>query len=103
MAVDKETLLKRCFGVETVDIPGVGEVEVRALSRAEAMLVNGKEMTVLEMEQILLSTAMVSPKLSREEVAAWQDNMPAGLFEPVIEKITQISGMVKNAPKSGVS
>lgn len=104
MAIDKETLLKRRFGVEEVEIPGVGTVEVRPLSRAEALQLQDKgEMSVLEMERLLVSLAMVSPQLSEDEVGVWQENSPAGELQPIAEVITRISGMEQSSPKSGVS
>lgn len=98
--VDKAALLKKRFGVEDVEIPGVGTVQVRPLSRAEAMKVQGVEMDAEAMERLLVSRAMVSPELTEEEVGEWQANSPAGELQPVVEAIVRLSGMEQKSAKS---
>lgn len=100
MVLSKEDLLKVTFGVEEFDVPGIGPVKVRALTRSEALQVKGKELPVAEVEQKLLAWAMVEPALSEEDVKAWQDVVPAGLLEPLVDKIAVMSGMKKEAPKA---
>ena len=99
MAISKEDLLKRSFGVEKVEVRPGEYVEVRPLTRSEALAVQGKEMGVLEMERLLVSTAMVSPQLTAEEVEVWQDNSAAGEIEPVAKAIARLSGMEAQSPK----
>jgi hypothetical protein len=100
MAIDKAALLAKRFGVEDVEIEGVGTVQIRALSRAEALELQGRELTVAQMEQTLLAKAMVSPQLTEDDVAEWQKNSPAGELQPVVEKITALSGMEQHAAKA---
>jgi hypothetical protein len=100
--MDKALLTKPRLAEEDVEIPGVGTVRVRALSRAEAMKVTDRELPVATMEQALLSMAMVDPKLTEAEVAEWQEAAPGGELEPVVEVIQRLSGLAKKAPKSGV-
>ena len=100
--VSKADLLKRRFGVEDVAIEGVGTVKVRALSRAEALSLQGVEMTVEDMERKLLALAMVDPKLTEDEVAQWQANSPAGELQPVVLAITRMSGLEQTAAKEAV-
>jgi hypothetical protein len=103
MIVSKADLLKKAFAIEDVELPGLGTVKVRPLTRAEALALRGEEMSVAEMEQILISTAMVEPKLTKEEVREWQETAAAGDLDPVTDKIAQLSGMIKDQPKSGLS
>jgi hypothetical protein len=98
--VDKSALLAERFGIEEVEIPGVGSVRVRPLSRAEAHAVRGQEMTEEEVEVRLLSVALVEPKLTEDEVKAWQANSPAGELEPVVRAVVRISGMEQHAAKA---
>ncbi|MDN5749866.1 MAG: hypothetical protein L0H64_15320 [Pseudonocardia sp.] len=100
--ISKADLLARRFGVEDIEIPEVGTVKVRPLSRAEALNLQGKEMTVEEMERHLLSLALVEPNLTYDEVAQWQQNSPAGEIEPVADAIVRLSGMNKAAAKEAV-
>ena len=95
--VSKEDLLKRRFGVEPVEIPGVGTVEVRPLSRAEVLAVQGADLSAAETERRFLSKAMVSPSLTEDEVATWQENSSAGSFDVVTDAIERLSGLKKNS------
>lgn len=98
--VDKAALLAKRFGVEDVEVPGVGSIQVRPLSRAEALELRGKEMTEADMEVRLLSVAVVAPKLTEDDVREWQKAAPAGELEPVVRAIVRISGMEVAAPKA---
>lgn len=93
-----------------VEIPGKGTVRVRGLSRYEVMLmrkatdgvdsIDGSRALVIE--QAMLSMAMVEPPATKEEVAAWQKVAMAGELEPIVNKVQELSGMLDDAPKSGV-
>lgn len=100
--VSKEALLKRRFGVVDVPVDGVGVVQVRPLSRAEALELQGVEMPVAEVERRLVSKAMVSPSLTEDEVRIWQENSPAGELEPVANRIAELSGMVPESAKEAM-
>lgn len=100
--LSKEALLARRFGVVDVPVDGVGTVQVRPLSRAEALELQGVEMPVAEMERRLLSKALVSPKLTEDDVRAWQENSPAGEIEPIANEIARLSGMVPDSAKEAV-
>ncbi|HEX5120362.1 MAG TPA: hypothetical protein VFW65_34705 [Pseudonocardiaceae bacterium] len=100
--MDKSLLTKARLAEEDVELPGVGTVRVRALSRAEAMKVTDRELPVARMEQVLLSMAMVDPVMSEADVAEWQTAAPGGELEPVVEVIQRLSGLEKKAAKSGV-
>lgn len=101
-AVTKEDLLKKRFGVEDFEIPGVGLVKIKPLSRAEAMSVQGTEIPVIELERYILSKALVEPKMTEADVQAWQESSPAGELEPLLDRVVEISGMKKAASKEAV-
>lgn len=98
--VDKAALLAKRFGVEDVEVPGVGTVKIRPLSRAEAHELRGKEMDERDMEVRLLALALVEPKLTEADVRAWQEAAPAGEMDPVVKAILRHSGMEVNAAKA---
>lgn len=102
MAVSKEELLAKRFGVEEIEIPELGLFKLRPLTRAEALAIKDVEMPVALFEQRAISLACVEPALSEEDVASLQETLPAGLFEPLTDKIAAMSGMKKDATKSGV-
>lgn len=101
-AVSKEALLARRFGVHDVEVKGVGAVQVRPLSRAEALALQGQDMSDAEMERRLLAKALVSPQLTEAEVATWQENSPAGEIQDIADEIARLSGMTKEAAKEAV-
>ena len=104
MTVSKEDLLKgRTHGVHEVDVPEVGVVTVRPLNRQEATslrLMGQEGATLDELEQKMVSMSMVEPKMTPEDVAAWQQASPAGDLEVVTAKIAEISGLNQGAPKA---
>lgn len=102
MSVSKADLLKARFGVEDVEIAGVGTVKVRALTRGQALQVQGQEMTVAEMERKLIAWAMVEPSLTEEDVQQWQDSSPAGELQVVTDAIVRLSGMESGASKEAM-
>lgn len=102
MTVSKEDLLAKRFAVEEFDVPELGVFKIRPLTRSEALEAKDKEMAVALFEQRILSLACVEPALTEEDVASLQKTLPAGLFEPLVDKIAAISGMKKEATKSGL-
>lgn len=108
--MDKSKLLARRLNEESVEIPGVGTIRVRALTRAEVLAarkatdtekIDGPRALVLERK--LLAAAMVDPKLTEAEVGQWQEAAPPSEIELVIEAVQRLSGLAEGAPKSGVA
>lgn len=98
MAFDKELLFKPRLAEAEVELPGIGTVRVRALSRQEALDVQ-KMNGVAAIERKMIAMALVEPKLTQAEVGQWQDASPAGELEPVTNKISELSGMTEGAAK----
>lgn len=101
MTVTKELLLKSRLEEADVEIPGVGTVRVRALSRAEVLDVQKlQDKGTARMERRMLSLAMVDPQLTEAEVGEWQQASAAGEMEPVGLKVQELSGMLEGADKA---
>jgi len=101
--VDKSALLAARLPSEEVEIPGVGTVTLRGLSRYELHLAGkGTEDPAL-VERRMISYAMVDPQLSVDDVEQWQKVSPAGELGPVTEKLRELSGLAEGAAKSGVA
>lgn len=99
---DKSKLLaSRGLGLHTVDLGELGEVKVRALTRAEALDFEG-EHDERAAEVGLLALALVEPKLTEDEIRQWQEVSPAGEMAPIVVKVMAISGMTAEAPKETV-
>lgn len=96
--MDKEALFRPRLPEDDVEVPGVGTVRVRALSRIEAMHVqaaNGPEAT----ERRILAAGLVDPTLTEAEAGKWQKAAPAGELEPVTTRIAELSGMAPDSDK----
>lgn len=103
----KAQLLSRRIDEDDVEIPGVGAVRVRGLSRGEVFaLRKAKEAGRLKddaaWDRRLVSLAMVNPAMTEDEVGVWQDSSPAGELEDVTKKIQELSAMAEGADKSSV-
>lgn len=107
--VDKELLFKARLPEADVEVAGIGTIRVRGLARSELMVLRKATDTehfdgprALVIERKMLSAAMVDPTLTEAEVGRWQQASAAGELEPVMAKVTELSGMAEDAPKSGV-
>ncbi len=97
--VDIDLLFKSRLPEEDVELPGVGVVRVRGLSRAEALKVRSIEGRA-ETERAILALAMVDPTMTEAEVGRWQAASPAGEMEPVTDKVSELSGMLEDSAKA---
>lgn len=95
-------LLASRIDTDVVEIPGVGYVTVRGLSRWE-MLTAGKladKGGTLAVERAMLAFAMVEPALTEDEVSAWQKASPAAEIKPVVTMINRLSGVGRQEEKA---
>lgn len=100
MAVDKAQLLKanRC-AEDDVEIPGIGTVRVRGLTRAEIMRISKGVSEGKNMEPLSLSLALVDPKMTEDEAAQWLEVAGFGEIEAVNQRINELSGIAGRADK----
>lgn len=98
---DKGALFTPRLPERDVDVPGVGSVRVRGMSRIEVMLCQ-KIDDIAARERRMLAIGLVDPQLTDAEAGRWQDASPAGELEPVTNAIYELSGMGKGSSKSGV-
>ncbi|GAA4681371.1 hypothetical protein [Phytohabitans rumicis] len=103
----KDRLLKPRLSEAEVEVPGVGTVRMRALSRAEVLMVrkatddeNIDGPRALALERKMLATAFLDPVLTEAEVGQWQKASAAGELEHVSRKIQELSGMLEGADKA---
>lgn len=97
--MDKELLFKPRTTEREVEIPNVGTVRVRALTRAEVTPLSGREIELDVLELRLLTLAMVDPVLTEDEVRQWYQVSPAGELNPVLDAIRDLSGVTASDPK----
>lgn len=86
---------------DDVEVPGMGTVRVRGLSRFEAMwMQQAKDIQAQERRQ--LAAAMVDPPMTESEAGQWQKVSVAGELEPVTKKIAELSAMLRDSAKEVV-
>jgi len=98
--MDKAAFLERARAAglpqDDVDVPGIGTVRVRALSRAEALtLPDG-----WEKEAHVLAIGIVSPSFSVSEIKALLGETAAGVLQAASIRIAELSGMLEETPKA---
>lgn len=97
MAFDKSKLLANRVPTGEIEIPGVGTLKVRGLSRQE--LIDAQKWEGLEQERKILTAALIDPKLTEDEVAQWQAGSPANEINDVAMRINELSGIAQGAAK----
>ena len=98
----KARLLANRLPTDDFEIPGIGTVRVRGLSRGEVYAIRKVSTGDDDMERKTLARAMVDPEMTEDEIGQWQAASPAGELEPVTLKIHELSGLSEGADKSGV-
>jgi hypothetical protein len=98
--VSKEQLFERRLDTDEMEIGTLGTIKYRALSRQET-LDNQKAVDngVADMERKMLSSAIVEPELTYQDVQKWQQMAPPNEIEPIVDAITKLSGLGEEADK----
>ncbi|MGH3735834.1 MAG: hypothetical protein ACRDT6_09475 [Micromonosporaceae bacterium] len=99
MSVDKETLFKPRVPEGELDVPGIGTIRIRGLSRGEVFAVQQAKGTAV-VERKILAFGLVDPSLTETEAGRWQEASPAGELEPVVDEIRKLSGLTDGAEKA---
>lgn len=84
------------------EIEGVGSVLVRGLSRWEMVEVQKLENDRQRQDNLAVFYGLVEPDLTQDEVMAWRKAGAVMEIEAVARKINELSGIGKDAAKSGV-
>jgi hypothetical protein len=102
VALTREQILARKVAGHTESFKiGDGEVIIRGLTRNEALLVRAGD-NAGEMDNLMISLGMVDPVMTPEDVDAWGEVGDAGTMIRLSNRISELSGMVEGAGKSGV-
>lgn len=100
---DKAALLGGDATFETAEheIPGLGVVTVRALSRAEQRRIyslhEANPNDVGPAENFMVSRALEDPKLTAEDVEQWAKGPNGRHIEGLVSKINELSGIEEGA------
>jgi len=87
---------------DDVEVPGVGTLRVRGLSRDEVFGTQQTKGGVGAQERQILHLGVLDPELSVAQAGKWQQVSPAGEIEPVVDRIRQLSGMADDADKQAM-
>jgi len=96
--VNIDELFKPRLPEEVVEVEG-RRFRVRGMSRTEVVALRGKGLTMAEVEQQMIVTAVLEPKLTAGQAKRWQDAAPAGELEDLMNAIGRLSKMDKSAAK----
>lgn len=97
--MDKELLFKPRLAEEEVDLPGVGTIRLRALTRDEIMAAQEEhidedgEVDRAGLDNAILARSMVDPQMTEEETARWASVASAGEISLVVEAVMRVSAM----------
>lgn len=97
--MDKELLFKPRTPESEVEIPGVGIMRVRGLTRAEAHDISAIKSDAGK-ERRILACGVIDPTLTEQDVIKWQEASTAGEIQAVAQAITKLSGMDEAAAKA---
>lgn len=89
---------------EPIEVVGVS-IRFRSLSRAEVAPVR-KAFQAGDpdlAERLMVSAAVIEPKLSPEDVKRWQEACPPDEMEPLVEAIGRLSGLIDDPVKEAMS
>lgn len=100
--IDRETFLKPRLGETVVELDGVGQVRVRALSRTECLRIRDLKDDQAAMERAIIALGLIEPALTDEDVAAWHEQAVPGEVDTLLTAIQSLSALGEGAAKSGV-
>lgn len=99
--VDKSALFANRLPEDDVEVPGIGTMRVRSLSRAEAFTIH-KHQGTEKGEVLTLFYGIVDPKLTEAEVGRWLKASPPKESDPVVTRILELSGLLDDSFKKAV-
>lgn len=98
--MDKELLFKPRLPEDAVEVPGVGTVRVRGLSRLDVLTMQRADReTPGAFERKMLSLALIDPELTEDDVERWQRAANPEEIDPVLDKVNELSALDKQAAK----
>ncbi|HEY0700297.1 MAG TPA: hypothetical protein VGD43_21140 [Micromonospora sp.] len=97
--MDKDALFRPRCPETDVELPGVGAVRVRGLTRAEVLQISKGANAGQDMEAQALSWALVDPQLTVDEVKRLFEVATFGEIQALNEAVNELSGIAGLAEK----
>jgi hypothetical protein len=85
-----------------VELAGVGTIRIRGLRRVDTFAVRAAGDDVAAMNRTVLAFGMVQPAMTEDQAEQWMRVASSDIVGRVVEAIFDLSGMGKDAQKSGV-
>lgn len=82
---------------ETVTLSDGSKVELRGLSRGEAVRMSKHRQDIAALELALITASTGEPE---DEVRSWYDAAPSGDVQVIVEAVMRLSGMDADAGKA---
>lgn len=103
--IGKEALLAKRVETTTLEVPDVGTIEVRQLSRSEALQASKLQdkQGVETAERFVLTCALVDPELTNAEVKDWMANSSFGEINDIVNAVHRFSGIAEDEEQEGAS
>jgi len=101
--MDKGKLLTGRLEHRDVEIPGVGTIRVRGLSRAEVLAVQdaaGPDASKQDIEAHTMAAAMIDPPMTVDEIRQWQASSPAGEMEEATRAVSELCRVGRDDAKA---
>lgn len=94
--MNKEALFAPRLPTREINVPGIGTITVRALSRYEQMVFSKAAAgDVATFDRKQLAACLVDPELTEDEVGRWMRGAPAGEISIIVGIIGELSGTDK--------
>jgi hypothetical protein len=104
VSVEELTANRSTDNEEDYELPGVGWIRIRGLSRAEFMEAGkryGQDMAA--QERFILSRCVIIPRVTEADAGHWQQASGINEINKLAMHINEMSGLSEGADKSGVS
>lgn len=95
--VSKDAFLKGHLPELDVEVPEIGTIRIRGLSRSESL--RSVDFESAEREAQVLAWGILEPPLTADEAQTWRDNVTPAVANAVIHEILMLSGML-DPPKA---
>lgn len=98
----RDTGTESGFPEDDVILEGAGKrVRVRGLSRHEVLHVQNQK-GIAAVEALTVSLGLIAPRMTIEQVKAWQKSSVGEEMDPVTQRIGELSGMLTGSRKQAM-
>jgi len=98
--VSKDAFLKGHLPEADIEVPEIGVIRIRGLSRSESLRTVDMDSDVREAQ--VLAWGIIEPALTVEDAETWRSNATGGVVAAVVHEILLLSGMI-DPPKAVVA